>query len=146
MVSKRAVQVVVWLVAVSLSTGLGLLAVSVVGDAMRGRGPLGDAVGTSGATTTTTPSPPAADRSTAVVDDVSDDYGTFTVACRGPWASGQQAQPGSGWRVVRFEPGPDDDVEAVFASSTELVEVEVFCNQGRPTVSEVDRSRITGDD
>jgi hypothetical protein len=43
---------------------------------------------------------------------------------------------------VRFEPGPDDDVEAVFRSPTELIEIEAFCNRGRPTLAELDRSRV----
>ena len=139
-------QVVTWLAAVVLATGLGLLAVSVVGDAVRGRGPLGDAVTVPGdaATAAATPTP-VDDGRESVRADLTDDYGTFTVSCQGPWATGEGATPGTGWRVVRFEPGPDDDVEAVFADEDELVEVEVFCNRGRPTVAEVDRSRITGD-
>jgi hypothetical protein len=141
------VQVVTWLAAVVLATGLGLLAVSVVGDAARGRGPLGDVVtGPGGPASTMATSTPVDDGRESVREHLTDDYGTFTVSCRGPWATGMAATPGQGWRVVRFEPGPDDDVEAVFASEAELVEVEVFCNRGRPTVAEVDRSRIAGSD
>jgi len=137
------VQVLTWLAAVVVATSLGLLAVSVVGDAVRGRGPLGDEV-TAGARDAGTPTPGPAASTELVRRDLTQDYGTFSVACDGPYARGEGAEPGAGgWRVVRFEPGPDDDVEAVFASATELVEVEVFCNRGRPTLAEVDRSRIT---
>lgn len=141
--SRRLVQVLTWLVAVVVATSLGLLAVSVVGDAVRGRGPLGEEV-TTGDGTLVPPTPVAVPTSDLVRRTLTEDYGSFEVACEGPYARGLGAEPGAGgWRVVRFEPGPDDDVEAVFASAEELVEIEVFCNRGRPTLAEADRSRIT---
>jgi hypothetical protein len=140
------VQVLTWLAAVVVATSLGLLAVGIVGDAVRGRGPLGDTV-VAGDQPTAAPSASPADPAQLVRRDLTQDYGTFSVACDGPYARGEGAEPGAdGWRVVRFEPGPDDDVEAVFASATELVEIEVFCNRGRPALAEVDRSRITESD
>lgn len=131
-----------WVAALVLATGLGVLAVRQVGDAVRGRGPLGpevirvEAPGAAPATPA-----PGIDE---VRRDLTHEFGTFTVLCQGPFASGVGADPAPGWQVVRFEPGPDDDVEVVFASAKELVELEAFCNRGVPDVAELDRSRVTG--
>ncbi len=132
-----------WAAALVGFTGLGLFAVGTVGDAARGSGPLGAAVIRVDAppppTVPATPPPGLSE----VRDDLIHDFGTFTVACHGPYATGIDAKAASGWQVVRFEPGPDDDVEVVFASAAELVELEAFCNRGRPEVAELDRSLVT---
>jgi hypothetical protein len=133
-----------YLAALVVFTGIGLFAVGTVGDAARGNGPLGAAVIRVDApllpTVPATPPPGV----TEVREDLVHDFGTFTVACHGAYAVGVSASPAPGWQAVRFEPGPDDDVEVVFASDTELVELEAFCNRGRPEVAELDRSRVTG--
>lgn len=133
-----------WAAALVLFTGIGLVAVGSVGDAARGSGPLGAAVIRVDApvppTVPATPPPGLAE----VRDELVHDFGTFTVGCHGPYAVGIGAKAAPGWQAVRFEPGPDDDVEVVFASDTELVELEAFCNRGRPEVAELDRSRVTG--
>lgn len=134
-----------WLTALLVAVGLGLLAVGMVGDAVRGSGPLGAEVirvdPPSQPSVPASPPPGTSD----VRADLTDDFGTFTVACQGPLAAGVDAFAKPGWRVVRFEPGPDDDVEAVFASDLELVEIEAFCNRGRPEVAELDRSQVNRD-
>ncbi|MGQ0843628.1 MAG: hypothetical protein ACT4QF_05795 [Sporichthyaceae bacterium] len=132
-----------WAAALVGFTGLGLVAVGTVGDAARGSGPLGAAV-----IRVDAPPPPTVPATpppglSVVRGDLTHDFGTFTVSCTGPYAAGESAEAGQGWQVVRFEPGPDDDVEVVFASETELVELEAFCNRGRPEVAELDRSRVT---
>lgn len=138
-----------WLAAVVLATGLGLTAVTAVGGAVRDRGPLGRAVTgddrPSESASGETPVPDARDR--VVRRSFTGDYGTFDVACQGPYASGKNATAPSagGWHVVRYEPGPDDDVEVVFESKTEVVVIEVFCNRGRPEIAELDRSRVGND-
>lgn len=63
-------------------------------------------------------------------------FGRFEVACAGAAAIGETAVAAAGWRVVSYEPGPDDDVDAVFASGRRSVELEVFCLDGVPTVSD----------
>lgn len=135
-----------WLAAVAVATGLGLVAVNTVGDAARGRGPLGPAV-----VRVDSPLVPEAPVSasprpgtTVVERALEDEFGTFVVSCQGPFPLGLDAVAAPGWSVVRFEPGPDDDVEAIFASDTEFVEIEVYCNQGVPTVGELDRSQVKG--
>jgi hypothetical protein len=151
---RPALPALTWISAVVLATALGLAAVGLVGDAARGRGPLGHAVTRadapqSGSSSTTGDAASPADDSDRVVRrSISRDFGTFLVSCEGAYAHGIAATPANdgGWRVVRFEPGPDDDVEAVFASLDEVVEVEVFCNRGRPAVAELDRSRVPDPD
>ena len=41
-----------------------------------------------------------------------------------------------------LQPGPDDDVEAVFTNGRALVDIEAFCNGGTPTVAEIERSNL----
>ena len=48
--------------------------------------------------------------------------------------------------MVSFEPGPDDDVDAVFAQARRSVEIEVFCNRGVPTVAEIERNELADND
>lgn len=136
---KGAVMYVLsWAVAVVLATAVGLAAVSTVGDALRGRGPLGGEVRPSERR-------PLLDTDAVVVSrDISGDFGTFVVSCQGVYAIGQQARADTtdGWRVVRFETGPDNDLDAVFSSRHTQVDLEVFCNDGEPTVGEIERSQL----
>ena len=115
----------------------------IVGHAARGSGPLGQAVAGQGSSTGS--EPPGAGDLGAVRRVIDQDFGKFEVGCTGPVARGLSATAAADtpWRVVRFEPGPDDDVEAEFRSRDEVVDLEVFCNRGRPTVAELDRSQIT---
>lgn len=52
----------------------------------------------------------------------------------------------AGWRVVSWEKGPDDDVDAVFSDGRNSVDLEVFCNRGRPTLAELERNTLGEDD
>lgn len=148
---------------------VGLLAVAAVGANLRDRGPVGAAAPTATTTSPTTETPaseeptaetptvsgtatsstsldPAADRIGKVV---SGDFGEFEVACQGYYALGVAARPdeAAGWRVVEYDRGPDDDVDATFARAGESVEVEVYCLRGEPTVADLERkTRPDGDD
>ncbi len=79
---------------------------------------------------------------------ITEEFGVFVVECRGVVAYGIAVRPdtAAGWRVVSFERGPDDDVDAVFARQRESIEIEVFCNRGRPTVAELERNTLPDDD
>ena len=134
---------VTWVVAVLVATAVGLVAIGMVGDAVRGRGPLGGDVGQIKGVRSSQRSTPDPDAS-VVRRDITGDFGTFVVSCQGVQATGQtaRADASGGWRVVRFEPGPDDDVDAVFANRRSLVDIEVFCNGGKPTIAEIERSRL----
>lgn len=125
--------VVAWLVAAAVAITVGVVAVSSVGASVRDRGPLGNDVPDVDATEgAATPDPVAA----RVERTVEGEFGAFTVGCRGAVAYGLSTSPAAGWRVVSYEEGPDDDVDAVFARGDRSVELEVYCNQGRPTIGD----------
>ena len=65
----------------------------------------------------------------------------LSLVCHGP----RRRAGSDGWRIVSYERGPDDDVDAVFSSRGRSVEVEVFCNQGEPTVSDLERNTLPDD-
>ncbi len=71
-----------------------------------------------------------------------DEFGTFEVECRGVVVYGLSTDTAPGWRTVSYEPGPDDDVDAVFARAGDSIEVDVFCDQGRPTISDLERKTL----
>jgi hypothetical protein len=61
-------------------------------------------------------------------------------------AYGIAADTAPGWRTVSFEPGPDDDVDAVFSNRSRSIELEVYCNRGEPTVGDREYKTIPDDD
>lgn len=132
-----------WLLSVLATVGVALFAVNNVGDSLTGRGPMGDEIDRS-----STEVPPAEqiEGKPEVRDTVDGEFGTFVVACRGAFALGLDAKPAAGWRVVSYEPGPDDDVDAVFSSGSTSIDLEVFCNRGRPEVAELERNQLPGSD
>jgi hypothetical protein len=130
-----------WLTAAVLAVAVGVLAVSSLGASIRDRGPVVteaqvDAEGQ------LTPAPDA----TAVRETFTDDFGSFVVECRDAVAYGLSVEPAPGWRTVSYDRGPDDDVDAVLARRAESVEIEVFCNRGRPALGEVERNTLPDDD
>ncbi len=130
---RLAGYLLAWLVAAAVAVTIGVVAVTSVGASVRDRGPLGNDVPAAEQTEgASTPTPGAA----SVRRAVEDEFGTFEVECRGAVAYGLGAVPARGWRVVSYEQGPDDDVDAVFASGGRSIEVEVYCNQGRPTIGD----------
>lgn len=141
---RRLIYPGLWLLSVVVATGIALAAIGVVGDAARGRGPLG--------------AEPLQDHDRSPEDIASDaptrtrdirgGFGTFTVSCQGAYAVGERVSPdrSAGWRVLSYEPGPDDDVDAVFTRPGRSIEVEVFCNQGIPTVADIERAQFIDED
>lgn len=134
--------VVAWLAAAAVAVTVGVLAVSSVGASVRDRGPLGNEVQRVEAAEGSATPQPGAERVRRTVED---EFGTFEVECRGAVAYGLSTDTAPGWRTVSFEPGPDDDVDAVFARHGDSIEVEVYCNQGRPTLSDLERKTLPGD-
>ena len=136
----------IWLGAVAVATGIALAAVGAVGDAARGRGPIGAEV------TPLQDSDPAPEEIPSDLPgrtrDIQGEYGTFRVSCEGPYAAGLrvEANKAAGWSVLSYEQGPDDDVDAVFTRPGRSVEVEVYCNQGVPTVGDVERATFIDED
>lgn len=144
--NKRIRYGLAWAVATLLATTLGVIAVVSAGATLRGRGPLGQEVEMVPIDVTATPQPPR--DAIRVRDRVSGEWGVFVVECRGTFAYGIRARGAAlgGWRVVSYEKGPDDDVDAVFSNGRDSVDLEVFCNRGRPTVAELERSTLSAED
>jgi len=132
-----------WVLATVLAVVVGLVAVGLVGASVRGRGPLGSDVSplTDAQTRREVQLDPDATR---VRRAVKGEWGSFVVECQGVYAFGRAARPdaAAGWRVVSYERGPDDDVDAVFSSGRRSVDLEVFCNRGSPTVAEIERNTL----
>ncbi|GAB3197189.1 hypothetical protein GCM10027062_08350 [Nocardioides hungaricus] len=135
--------VAAWLVAAAAAVTAGVLAVTSVGASVRDRGPLGNEVQRVESIGGSAKPLPGAARATRTIED---DFGTFEVECRGAVAYGLATRANPGWRTVSYEPGPDDDVGAVFARAGGSIEVDVYCNQGRPTVSDIERKTLSDDD
>lgn len=140
---KRALLYLgIWLGAVAVATGIALAAIGAVGDAARGRGPIGAEV------TPLQDSDPDPEEIPSDLPgrtrDIKGEYGTFRVSCEGPYAAGirVEANKAAGWSVLSYEKGPDDDVDAVFSDGRSSVDLEVFCNQGRPTLAELERNTL----
>lgn len=143
--SRRSIGLVVaWLLAAGLAVTVGVVAVSGLGAAFRDRGPIGDNEAVREAQLGAPAPSPDADAD-VVRRSLTGEFGAFVVECQGAYARGVRATAASGWRVVSFEPGPDDDVDAIFGRGDRSVEMDVFCNQGRPTVAEIERNRLPED-
>ena len=132
-----------WAATTAVAVLVGVFAVSTVGATIRDRGPVGDEVLRNDSVAPPSVSP----EGPAVRDEVSGEWGTFVVECRDTWAYGVGVRPDrvAGWRIVSWEKGPDDDVDAVFSDGRNSVDLEVFCNRGRPTLAEIERNTL-GDD
>lgn len=133
-----------WAATTAVAVLVGVFAVSTVGATIRDRGPVGDEVmRDTTVDSTSVPSP----EGPAVGDAITGEWGSFDVECRDTWAYGVGVRPDrdAGWRIVSWEKGPDDDVDAVFSDGRNSVDLEVFCNQGRPTLAELERNTL-GDD
>ena len=133
-----------WAATTAVAVLVGVFAVSTVGATIRDRGPVGDEVMRD--TVTDSPSVPSP-TGPPVADEISGEWGAFDVECRDTWAYGVGVRPArdAGWRIVSWEKGPDDDVDAVFSDGQNSVDLEVFCNRGRPTLAELERNTL-GDD
>ena len=132
-----------WLVAAAIAVAIGVTAVSSVGASVRDRGPLGNEVLRSAERVEggSVPDPGA----TRISSSIEGTFGEFVVECRGVVAYGLSATTREGWHTVSYEAGPDDDVDAVFANRERSIEVDVYCNQGHPTLSDFERKTLPDD-
>ena len=143
---RRAGYVAAWLVTAAVAIAVGVFAVSTVGASIEGRGPLGNEVVRE---PNVEQRPLEADPDAPLrTDAVTGDFGSFEVGCRGVVAYGLEVRPNrrDGWDIVSYESGPDDDVDAVFGNRGRSVDIEVFCNQGMPTVGDLERNTLPDDD
>jgi hypothetical protein len=143
-VRRRIGYALAWVLATGVAVAVGISAVSTVGAQVRGRGPLGnEVIRTAQLEGTSKPDPADA----TVTRTIEGEWGGFVVRCQGPIAFGEEALPAreDGWRVVSFEGGPDDDVDAVFSNGRRSFDLEVFCNRGEPTVAEIEENTLPDD-
>ena len=125
----------------AVSVGIGVVTVTQLGAALTERGPLGNQAARSDLREgSARPNPDAP----LVRRTFTEEFGEIDVACQGPYALGVDVRPdeANGWRTISFETGPDDDIDAVIAQQDLSVEIEVFCNLGKPTISEVERNTL----
>lgn len=144
--SRRWGYVVAWVVAATLAVIVGIAAISQVGASIRGRGPLGTEAPDPGrGVVSVKPDRDSPEQRKAIAGD----WGEFVVGCRGVAAYGRDVTAAPGWRIVSYERGPDDDVDAVFANARQRssVELEVYCNLGVPTLDgQPERNTIPEDE
>lgn len=123
---------------------MGVAAVSGLGDQIRDRGPLGnqDLIREADLDSEGQASPDADEP--RIEKTFADDFGAFVVAFQGKYALGLAARPdrSAGWRTISYQPGPDDDIDAVLSNGRRSQELEVYCNLGRPVLSEVENNTI----
>ena len=139
--SHTGVLAVGWVLAAVLAVTVGLVAVTTVGASMRGRGPLGNEVVREDVQVQSA----EVDEGLPLVEHTfSEEFGELDVACQGLHALGLDARPdkAAGWRVVSYESGPDDDIDAVFANKNRSIEIEVYCNGGEPTIADLERNTL----
>ncbi len=136
-----------WVGAAVAAVAVGLFAVTGVGASVRDRGPItGDAPAVRDALANREGNAVPDPKATRNAKTFDGDYGSFDAACQGAVAFGEAARPASGWTIVGYEQGPDDDVDAVFASGDRSIELEVYCNGGVPTLSDVEDKTLPDDD
>jgi len=135
-----------WVVAAVVAVVVGVAAVTGLGDQIRDRGPIGDNELVRDLALDTRP----ADLDSGeprVEETFRDDFGSFVVACQGRYALGVgRPSPAPGWRTVSYERGPDDDIDAVFSDGRRSQEIEVYCDLGRPELSELEDNTLPRDD
>ena len=137
---------IAWLVAAIIAVTVGVVAVTGLGERLRDRGPLGNQELLRTSEVDAVPAKPDPDEPLVEKTFVSD-FGAFVVACQGMFAIGVEARPDKalGWQTISYEPGPDDDIDAVFSNGRRSQELEVYCNLGRPVLSEIENNTIPDD-
>lgn len=136
-----------WVLAAAVAISIGVIAVSSVGASIRDRGPtVNEAIREAQLDEVSEGQLAPLPEAETVRREIADEFGVFVVECRGAVAYGKGVEPASGWRVISFENGPDDDVDAVFSHGDRSIEIEVFCNNGKPTISEIERKSLPDND
>ncbi|MDQ4020517.1 MAG: hypothetical protein M3257_02545 [Actinomycetota bacterium] len=128
---QRIISVVTWIALTILATGVGFVAISTVGDVLRGSGPLGTPLGTdfSIAQHRHDVSPEAAP---PLQSTYRHQLATLTVRCLGHTARVLDWQPTPGATVVSTDLGPDEDIHFDLDTNGVVVRLEVYCNRGEP--------------
>ncbi len=125
----RVALVLTWLLAVVMATGVAFAATGLVGDVLRGQGPLGADVelgpGPASGPTSSNAGPP-------VTRTFRTRAGVLVATCRGATATLDKVRGRGGWRLDSVEDGPDEDVDASLQRGRREFVVEIYCNEGAP--------------
>jgi hypothetical protein len=142
-VRRNVGNAVAWVLAAVLAVGVGVVAVNGLGTSIRDRGPTVNQAIREAQLNEEREGKASPDPDDSVLrKEIGDEFGAFVVECQGPIATGVRTELVPGWRTVSYEAGPDDDVDAVFSKAAESIEIEVFCNRGVPTISDLERKTL----
>lgn len=126
-VRQRIISVLTWIAVTILATGIGFVAISTVGEVLRGSGPLGEAFSVAQHRHEVSPEPAPARQST-----YRHPLATLTTRCVGRTATVLNWQPAPGATVVSTDLGPDEDIHLDLETNGAVVRLEVYCNRGEP--------------
>ncbi|MGH3984578.1 MAG: hypothetical protein ACRDST_18315 [Pseudonocardiaceae bacterium] len=124
---QRIISVVTWIAVTILATGVGFVAISTVGDVLRGSGPLGEDFSIAQHRPDVSPEPVPPRQST-----YRHQLATLTVRCIGRTARVLDWQPTPGVTVVSTDLGPDEDIHLDLDTDGTVIRLEVYCNRGEP--------------
>ncbi|MGH3835472.1 MAG: hypothetical protein ACRDSF_07180 [Pseudonocardiaceae bacterium] len=126
-VRQRIISVLTWIAVTILATGIGFVAISTVGDVLRGSGPLGEDFSIARQPQDVSPEPEPPRQST-----YRHPLATLTTQCVGRTATVLNWQPAPGASVVSTDLGPDEDIHLDLDTNGTVVRIEVYCNRGEP--------------
>lgn len=126
-VRQRIISVVSWIAVTVLATSIGYLAISTVGEVLRGSGPLGEDFSIAQQSPDVSPEPAPPRQST-----YRHALATLTVRCIGRTARVLDWHPAPGATVVSTDLGPDEDTHLDLDANGGVVRLEVYCNRGEP--------------
>ncbi|MDQ3432984.1 MAG: hypothetical protein M3467_12370, partial [Actinomycetota bacterium] len=137
---QRLIYAFTWLAAVTVATGVGMSAIDLVGEAIRGTGGIGETSTLSDLNETNEtrfelrPDPDAesVDRTLYLP------FGQVSVRCTGLRAELLSAVAAPEWRLGEQEHGPDEDVDVRFIGPDRIMRVDVFCPNGVPRQAELE--------
>lgn len=119
-----------WVAVTTLATGIGFLAISTVGNVLRGSGPLGEDFSIAVHSHPVSPEPTPPRQRTH-----HHPLATFTAQCVGRTATMLSSWPAPGTTVVGSDVGPDEDVHLDLDSNGTVVRLEVYCNRSEPRLA-----------
>lgn len=126
-VPQRVLSALTWAAVTLLATGIGLLAISTVGEVLRGSGPLGEDFSIA-QQRGDVPDAPVTLRQHTHTHPLA----TLTTQCAGRTATLLAAQPVPGATVVDIDLGPDEDVHVDIDTDGTTTRLEIYCNHGEP--------------
>jgi hypothetical protein len=126
-VRQRIISTISWIAVTILATGVGFVAISTVGDVLRGSGPLGEdfSIAQHHHNLSAQPTPPRQ-------NTYRHQLATLTTQCIGPTATMLDWQPTPGVTAINTDPGPDEDIHLDLNTNGTIIRLEIYCNHGEP--------------